>query len=244
MIKKIFVGIVFCVLFVLLGYSGYKILLWRNDNKKTDQMINEVLDRVYNVDESLDNVNTTAKIDFNEMFSINEETVGWIEINNTNINYPIVRHKDNDFYLSHSLDKSYSDAGWVFLDFRNNLQDLSQNSIVYAHGRVDGSMFGSLKNIFNEEYFRSSEHNVYIYTPLRSYTFEVFSFYKIRTTDDYLNVDFSSSEEFMSFVEKLKKRSAYDFSVSINENDRIITLSTCYNNSEKLVLHAKLKGRV
>lgn len=84
-------------------------------------------------------------VDFNELKKFNSNTKGWIQVNGTNINYPFVQAKDNKFYLTHSFDKSYNSAGWVFLDYRNNINELSKNTIIYAHGRLDTTMFGSLK---------------------------------------------------------------------------------------------------
>ncbi len=238
MIKKFFVSLVVIILFIVMMYSLYNIVMWFNDNKKTNELIVKIIEEVYTEEEN----EIDSKIDFTKLFEANDETVGWIEIKGTNINYPIVRHKDNSYYLNHSFDRTVNDAGWVFLDFRNNFGNLSQNNIVYAHGRVDGSMFGSLKNIYNKEYFNSDEHDVYIYTPCGDYVFEVFSFYNIETTDDYIQTSFESDTEFLDFIKMLKSRSVNDFDVNVMAEDKIITLSTCFNNKEKLVLHAKLKG--
>lgn len=234
--KKIILSLTLIILCISILYSSYNILLWFEDNKKTNDLIVNIKEEVYK-----DNLESEEKIDFTKLFQVNNETVGWIEIKETSINYPIVRHRDNSHYLTHSFDNSYNDAGWIFLDYRNNLNSLANNTIIYAHGRVDGSMFGSLKYIYNDNYFNSDSHNIYIYTPTRSYTFEVFSFYNIKTTNDYLDTTFSKDEDYLNFLDKLKKRSAYNFSVDLNSNDKILTLSTCYNNREKLVVHAKLK---
>lgn len=236
MIKRILISLVLVVLFSIVIYSSYNILRWVNDNKATEELIINVYDNVYKEDVSEED----EKIDFRKLIELNNETVGWIEIEDTNINYPIVRHKDNSYYLSHSFDHSLNDAGWVFLDYRNSLNTLDKNSIIYAHGRIDGSMFGSLKFLFNDDYFNKEKHEFNVYTPTRTYTFEVFSFYKIRTTSDYLTNNFDDDEEFLNFTDKLKIRSAYNFNVDISSNDRILTLSTCYNSYEKLVLHARL----
>ncbi len=236
--KKIILGITLLALFGSMLYSLYNILLWLEDNKNTNELIVNIKEEVYH--EKADITLEEEKIDFAKLFQINNETVGWIEIKENNINYPIVRHKDNYHYLTHSFDNSYNDAGWIFLDYRNNLNSLKSNNIIYAHGRIDGSMFGSLKYIYNDNYFKSNNHNIYIYTPTRNYTFEVFSFYHIKTTNDYLTTTFSTDDEFLNFINKIKNRSSYDFSVDVNALDKIITLSTCYNSREKLVIHAKL----
>lgn len=240
MIKKIFIFLALIVLFIIMMLSFYNILVWINDNKKTNDLIVNIKEKVYKEDDDSGDY-SKSKIDFSKLIEINNETVGWIEIKNTNINYPIVKHKNNSYYLSHSFDNTYNDAGWVFLDYRNSLNDLYQNNLIYAHGRIDGSMFGSLKNLFNKEYFNSSKHEVYIYTPIDNYVFEVFSFYKIETTNDYTRINFENDDDYLNFIKMLKDRSANDLKVDVKADDKIITLSTCFNNREKLVMHAKLK---
>ena len=138
MIKKFFIVLLVTVLFIIMMASFYNIIVWVIDNKKTNDLIVDIKENVYSEEENKDN-SVKSKIDFNKLFEINEETVGWIEIENTNVNYPIVKHKNNSYYLSHSFDNSYNDAGWVFLDYRNSLNDLYQNNLIYAHGRIDGS---------------------------------------------------------------------------------------------------------
>ena len=85
---------------------------------------------------------------------MNSDVVGWIQVAGTNINYPIVQSNDNDFYLNHSFDKSINGAGWVFMDYRNNPSSFDKNTIIYAHSRVDGSMFHTLRNVVKESWFK------------------------------------------------------------------------------------------
>lgn len=180
-------------------------------------------------------------IDFNELKEMNSSTQGWIKVNGTNINYPFVQSKDNKYYLTHSFDKSYNSAGWVFLDYRNNINNLSKNTIIYAHGRRDTTMFGSLKNILNNEWLNDTNNFVIkLSTEKENTLWQVFSVYHIPTTNDYIQVDFNENEEFLKWAEKLINRSQHHFDTLINESDNILTLSTCYNDEEKMVVHAKL----
>ncbi|HCY44570.1 MAG TPA: SrtB family sortase [Firmicutes bacterium] len=182
-------------------------------------------------------------VDFTELKDVNTDVVGWIEVKGTNINYPFVQGKDNEYYLSHSFNKSYNKAGWVFLDYRNQGTD-NKNTIIYAHGRNDKTMFGSLKNIFSNGWLKNKDNYVVrISTETENSLWQVFSVYKIPTTSDYLQVDFINDDEFWKFGKRLKDRSAFDFGTVVEKTDRILTLSTCYNNSEKVVLHAKLIKR-
>ena len=180
-------------------------------------------------------------VNFNELKQINSNTKGWIQVNGTNINYPFVQAKDNKYYLTHSFDKSYNSAGWVFLDYRNNINELSKNTIIYAHGRTDKTMFGSLKNILKSSWLNDTNNFVVkLSTEIENTLWQVFSVYHIPTTSDYIQVNFSSNKEFNNWTTMLINRSSYNFNTSVNENDNVLTLSTCYNDNEKVVLHAKL----
>ena len=180
-------------------------------------------------------------VNFNELKQINSNTKGWIQVNGTNINYPFVQANDNKYYLTHSFDKSYNSAGWVFLDYRNNINEFSKNTIIYAHGRTDKTMFGSLKNILKSSWLNDTNNFVVkLSTEIENTLWQVFSVYHIPTTSDYIQVNFSSNKEFNNWTTMLINRSSYNFNTSVNENDNVLTLSTCYNDNEKVVLHAKL----
>lgn len=238
------------------------ILKWTIDNKKTDKQT-EIITNIKVIEEVTDDENTEIieqpitidknapywnfikmnliDADFNELKQINKEVRGWIQVNGTNINYPYVQASDNDFYLNHSFDKSSNGAGWIFMDYRNNSKEFDKNTIIYGHGRSNTSMFGTLKNILKSSWFKDSNNYVIkLATDQENSLWEVFSVYKIPTTSDYLQIKFSSDEEFQNFANKLIERSAYNFNTPVNSTDKIITLSTCWNDEEKVVMHAKL----
>ena len=180
-------------------------------------------------------------VDFTKLKEQNNETTGWIKIKGTNINYPFVQAKDNKFYLKHSFDKSYNEAGWVFMDYRNNKDNFDKNTILYAHGRVDKTMFGSLKNIFTNNWLNNKNNYVInLSTEKENTLWQVFSVYKIPTTKDYIQTKFADDEEFLKFGKMLLDRSQHNFNTSVDSNTKILTLSTCYNDEKKVVLHAKL----
>ena len=102
-------------------------------------------------------------------------------------------------------------------------------------------MFGSLKNILNNGWLNNKDNYIVkLSTEEENTLWQVFSVYRIPTTNDYLKVVFNDDDDFINFGNMLIERSQYDFGTSINGDDRILTLSTCYNNSDKVVLHAKL----
>lgn len=242
--------------FVMLCVSIYEIITWKQDSNKTNKQVEEIGD-VVKEDNSGEPVQTEEipefdpywdyikmnliDVDFNSLKQTNSETVGWIQVNGTNINYPFVQATDNDFYLDHSFDKSKNSAGWVFLDYRNSNNQIDKNSILYAHGRYDKTMFGSLKNSLTSGWLDNiNNHVVKLSTENHNTLWQVFSVYRIPNTSDYLQIEFSNNEEFNKFANMLIKRSNYDFKTSVTGNDKILTLSTCWNDDEKVVLHAKL----
>lgn len=256
----IFLIILICTAIFII--SVVNIIKWTIDNKKTDKQT-EIITNIKVIEEVNDDENTEIieqpitidknapywnfikmnliDADFNELKQINKEVKGWIQVNGTNINYPYVQASDNDFYLNHSFDKSSNGAGWIFMDYRNNSQEFDKNTIIYGHGRSNTSMFGTLKNILKSSWFKDSNNYVIkLATEQENSLWEVFSVYKIPTTSDYLQIKFSSDEEFQNFANKLIERSAYNFNTPVNSTDKIITLSTCWNDEEKVVMHAKL----
>lgn len=255
--------ILFIFLLVFLGifiYSLMNIIDWTNDNRKTNKQIKEVTD-IVDINSIKDNDKTEVieqknlnkedpyydfikmnliDVDITELKKKNSDTVGWLQVKGTNINYPFVQTKNNDFYLNHSFNKTINGAGWVFLDYRNNINELDQNTIIYAHGRLDKTMFGTLRTILKSKWLKNTNnHVIRLSTDKESTLWQVVSVYKIPTTSDYLYINFSS-KDFKTFSDKILKRSAYNFKTTINENDKILTLSTCWDDNTKVVLHAKL----
>lgn len=245
-----------------IGFSGYKIIEWLIDSNSTKEQA-ATIEEAAEVVEIEDNENTEIipteeetdlyhkyismkllDIDFSELTAINHETAGWISLSGTDINYPFVQTTNNDYYLKHSFDRSYNSAGWVFADFRNKLDGSDRNMILYAHGRYDGTMFGTLRNILKNNWLKNPENfTVRTVTAKETASWQVFSVYRIPTTSDYIQTSFKDDTEFMNLINKIKGRSAHDFNTTVSATDHILTLSTCYSSTERVVLHAKLIKR-
>ena len=259
--KNIILILIFLILFITLNISIYNIIKWKLDSNKTNEEINTIQENT-NIEEVKDNKGTEiikqAKkipkenpywdyikmnmidVNFDNLKKINSDVVGWIKVNGTNINYPFVQSKDNKYYLTHSFSKSYNNAGWVFLDYRNNNIN-NRNTIIYAHGRTDKTMFGTLRKVLNNGWINNTNNYVIkISTEKENSLWQIFSIYHIPTTNDYLQTEFKDEREYQRFLNILKNRSNHNFNTSITSNDTILTLSTCYNDSEKMVVHAKL----
>ena len=183
-----------------------------------------------------------SSIDFTKLLKQNKDTVGWLIVNNTNINYPVVQTTNNDYYLKHAFDRSKNYAGWVYADFRNNFDTLSKNTVIYAHGRKDGVMFGSLNNALKKNWYTNLENQIIQLSTIKYNTmWQIFSVYKIEAESYYITTDFSNSDSFGEFVKTMEERSIYDFGVDVSSDDKLLTLSTCFNDKGiRLVVQAKL----
>ena len=250
-IKKgnLLIGFIQVISIIIIIISLYYIYLWYIDNKKTENILNEIYENANvssdNISEDNDLKIEVENIDFNKLINKNPDTIGWIKVLGTDINYPVVQTNNNDFYLTHSFDKSYNKAGWIFADYINkNLKnnELDKNTIIYGHNRQNNSMFGTLSNVFKEEWLSNKENHYINFSTLNNnMVWEVFSTYTIEKEEYYIQSNFSSDEEYISFLNTIKNRSTYKYDVNISKEDKILTLSTCTNVGKgRTVLHAKL----
>ena len=210
---------------------------WYLDNKENRELENKLSNAVIIEQENKDK---EYNINFEELKALNNETIGWLKVKGTNIEYAVVKANNNNYYLNHNFEKKYNIAGWIFADYKNKLNGTDKNIVIYGHNRKDGSMFGTLKNILKEEWY-SNEENLMIdfITEKEQVKYQVFSIYKIKNEDYYINTEFKENE-FADFIKTLKNRSIKDFEIEVTENDSILTLSTCAdNNKYRIVLHSK-----
>lgn len=165
-----------------------------------------------------------------------ENYVGWIEIENTKINYPVVKGDDNDFYLNHNYDLSKNVAGSIFMDRRNLGNKYDEHTIIYGHYMKNGTMFTNL-NLYLEEDFYKDNQLIYYRDLFNSYTYKVISAYYVSANDYTLafEIDEEIIDDFMS-------RSLYTTEYSYSKDDRFLTLSTCNYilNNGRMIVHAVL----
>ena len=181
--------------------------------------------------------------DIAALSEINKDVVGWLKVNDTNVDYPVVQANNNNYYLKHNLYKEKDRSGWIFLDYRNsNTSKVDKNTIIYGHTMYNSSvMFGTLHKTIKSSWYSKEENQIITYnTFYKNMKFKIFSIYKLPTTTDYLVTQFDSDDDFLDFIKTLKDRSIYNFKVDVTANDKILTLSTCSGNTNKLVIHAKL----
>lgn len=170
-------------------------------------------------------VSAPISIDFDALFTENQDIVGWIYGENTPINYPIVQSDDNNYYLRRMLDGSYNIAGSIFMDYRNSPDFRDFNTIIYGHNLRTEDMFGSLKDYSNQSYYEKHPE-MYLSTPDEDYKIELISGYK---TDIYDHVYIlpKTEEDLEILFDKLVEQSNFIADSSLQKGDKLITLSTC-----------------
>lgn len=256
----IFLIIVSSLLLSTLTISLFNIFLWNKDNKANENNLKDIEENT-EIKIVKDNDNTEfinkpldenddywyystfdlIDVDLKKLKEKNNDTVGWLNVNNTNINYPFVKSSDNDYYLHHSFDKSYNNAGWVFLDYRNNKNLTDKNNIIYGHHRVNNTMFTSLLNTLNQSWYTNKDnHIIRVSLENENSLWQIISVYKIPTESYYITTKFNDDNEFITFLDTISKRSIYNFNYNVNKDDIILTLSTCYDDNTRVVVHAKL----
>ena len=222
---------------ILIMFSSMEIYKWVKENNENRDALGK-LQNIISKDTKNDKDN---KINYNVLQSINSDIVAWIKINNTNVDYPVVQTENNEFYLNHNIEKNENKAGWIFMDYRNNLNSKDKNIIIYGHNRMDGSMFSSLKNLFQKQWYENEQNlKIQLITESETLIYQIFSIYEINNEDYYITTGFENNEKFNQFLNKIKSRSIKNFEVNVSENDQILTLSTCSsNNKDRYVVHAK-----
>lgn len=178
---------------------------------------------------------------FDKLLKKNKDTVAWLTVNNTKINYPVVQGKTNSYYLNRDFNKRKNSMGWIFMDYRNNPKDLDKNTIIYGHNIKTGIMFGTIKYMLNSSWYKKPSNQIITFnTPEKNMKWQIFSIYKIPATEDYLKVKFDTDEEYMKFIKMLQKRSKHNFKVDVTKDSKILTLSTCFSHTTRHVVHAVL----
>ncbi len=254
--KKKIVIIITTFCFIGMIVSSIFIVRWKihtNSNKQIYQRIEELIETVDNnqrIEEPIETVdnnqiieestltdnNDYFDINFEELKKINPDTVGYIEIPSIDVNFVVVKGKNNSYYLTHNFNKEYNTAGWIFMDYKNKADGTDKNMVIYGHQMSDGSMFGSLSKLLDEEIVKDNLIINYVDERERK-KYEIFSIYIIEPEEYYIKTNFSE-QEFVKFKETIKERSLFKVEKEL-DNKNVLTLSTCQNFGKKrLAVHA------
>jgi len=256
--------IIFLALLIIFGITKYTSC---KEDDETDEMVNEIqeiinlsneeiLDDTNNLEEEMPEVEnqeptsptkpnayqTKYEKVFSKLKEINNNTIGWLTVKNTNVDYPVVQYSDNDYYLKRSFDKKKNSRGWIFADYRNSFDEFDDNTIIYGHNLKSGYMFGTLQKVLNPDWYNNNDNRIIIFNTERSnYNWQIFSIYTMEKNNDYLVSTFASETNFNNYIKLSKERSIIDFGIDVKYGDNILTLSTCYKDSNhRLIIQAKL----
>lgn len=171
--------------------------------------------------------------DYSALLKQNPDLVGWIKVPNTEINHPVVKYADNDYYLDHSFEKKYDYRGAIFMDYRNDPVSLDSNTIIYGHNCYDTTMFSELVQYEDIEFYKKSP--VFEFNTLEAnYKWKIYGVFITNANasedNDYIFnyiYPYMDGENFDGFIEEVNKRRLYTTDVDINDDDKMLVLSTC-----------------
>ena len=181
-------------------------------------------------------------VDMAKLKRINVDTVGYIEVKGTDYSYPVVQGSD-DFYKTHSFDKSKNSFGWIYLDEKNSLEEMDVNNIIYGNKIIGNMLASSLNEVFKEEWSSNSDNYVIRYvTNKYSSLWRIISVYKTKDTE-HLQTSFDSEEELQTHIDKLIKKSEFKFKTEALATDNFLTLTTNSKGNNIVVLAKLIKIR-
>lgn len=238
--KIIFLNIVIatCIV-VLLGVVINKYIKKSQDKNQEQQemQLKEEINTIAKVEVNNDYINIKA------LKEKNTDTVGWIRIEGTQVDYPIVKAQDNEYYLDKAFDNSTNKSGSIFMDFRNVGDFTDVNTILYGHNMAGDTMFGSLR-FFREQEYRDKNSIIKIYTEDKIYEYKIFSVYPTEADYDYRTKQFINDNDIQGFLDRITKPSIIKSDIMPKVGDKILTLSTCAFDFEdaRLAVHAMQVG--
>lgn len=224
--KNIIRWIINIVLIAIILYCGYNIYIKLNDYKAADNTYTQVRE--------------IKKLNKEDLSTHNQDFKGWITVDNTNIDYPVVQGKDNDYYLNKDFYGNKSSSGSIFMDYRNDNNN-DPNVIIYGHNMKNKTMFAQLEK-FKDESFWKENNKIKLTQGDKEYVYEVFSAYFVNPDFDYLRNNFNSTEEYQSYLNTIRSKSLFSSDLNVGTDDKIITLSTCsyeFDNA-RTVIHGRL----
>ena len=234
--KKIIINIFLIMILIVSVYKiGEKLINYKKANEvysKINQVKNKQLEKISEKGKSLD------------LSYINKDYRGWISINNTNIDYPVLQGIDNNYYLNRDINKNYLLSGSIFLDFRNN-DFYDFNTVIYGHNMRNNTMFGELDKFRDSDFAKENAIKIITKNGDTMY-YKVFSVYLTDSNSDYITTSFSSTSQYENFINVVKSKSIIESKIKLTKDDKILTLSTCSNQSynARTVIHAKLMDKI
>ena len=228
LIKKSILITLIVFILILLGLNTYNLLNVSNRYKQgTD---------AYNSIKQIAKKETTdtkePSVDFDALEKINPDVVGWLKMEDTVIDYPIVHGKDNDYYLDHIFDGTHYTFGTIFIDFRNRPVFEDDITVIYGHAMLDGSMFKSLEQFESQSY--ADEHQEFSFeTREHKYRLEPFAGKIVDAQIPFLELDFDSDEDYLKYLQGFIDTSTFKSNVKVTGSDKVVMMITCSHDFEE-----------
>ena len=180
-------------------------------------------------------------VKYDELKSINQDFAGWLYYEPLELSYPIVRGNDNDYYTHYTFENVQNSSGAIFMDFLNKKDYSHYNTIIYGHNMRNGTMFGSLKQLLNDQDIAKENPYYYIFTEDKAYMYEIFAVY-ITTADSHTYDLINNEEEQSEYLEYIRKTAVYLSDREVTPDEKITTLSTCHglHSNNRTVVHGVL----
>ena len=166
------------------------------------------------------------EVDFKALREKNPDTVGWLYVGSCGISYPIVQGEDNDYYMNHTFEGTANSSGAIIMDYRDDKYLKDWNTFIYGHNMKNGSMFGSLKKLLNDETLYDSDPYIYVYLPGYIYRYKIFSYYKDKP-DSKMYWTADTLQEYRQYIRDALSLSVRDLGVETSEENNMVTLVTC-----------------
>ena len=233
---KNYAQIIFIVIFII---SICAIIYYFYNANKDKSKYQNVLNNIYIDEEQVTEQRTERMLQVEELKKENQDIVGWIEIEGTNINYPVLQGTDNQYYMKHTYNKEYSKDGSIFLDKNYDWNIPSSNLLLYGHNNKNGTMFQNLLK-YKDESFYKEHSNIRFTTIDDDCQYEIISAFQSRVYYEdeqnvfryYYFINANDETEYNNYIEESKKASFYDTGKSAEYGEQLLTLSTCSYHTE------------
>lgn len=249
--NKIYIALI-CAFSILLAVSSGFLIKHYIDSEKQSELYDNLIETIEKTDTEKDTMTYSQDksflSDYQDLYLQNNDMVGWIKIEDTKINYPVMQSKDNpNFYLRHGFDKGYTVYGCPYVQENCDVDTPSDNLVIYGHHMNDNSMFAGLMK-YADKSFWEKHKTIQFDTLTEKGKYEVVAAFKTEVYTnspnsfryyDFVNAD--TADDFNAYIAKCKELAIYDTGVNAEYGDKLITLSTCEysRNNGRMVVVAK-----
>lgn len=170
--------------------------------------------------------NVTVESKYDSLKKINKDYIGWLTLEGTVIDYPIVQGSDNEYYLEHLFDGKENHMGCIFIDYENKNTFEDKNTFLYGHHTNTGSMFCILEN-YKDQNFYNNHKEFTLETENKKYKIKPFAGILVKGNESFIQLSFESNDSFMDYVRKIRKQSIFESPVTVKPSDKLVTMVTC-----------------